>query len=352
MNRTLTIIFTVAILSGCAKVVTESDNYSAKLFLDAWVKLNEDGASPVWNGAPDEYGFYTLSETPGSGAEVEKDGYAIVTFTATDIDENITSYTDAETAKQLKEYSKSTYYGPKVWLTSDETIQAGLQNALVGMKVGGEKKVLIPSWLMTYSALGSAKEYYETKTEYSNAIYRFKVQDFTKDINAWELLEMKKCMDASYQGQDSFNTNVRKDTTGFYFKSLAKKTGNETYFESDTTIYINYTGKLLNGNVFDTTIENVAKDNGLYDPSRTYGPVAINWGESHGDITMGTSASSVVSGFSLTLWNMRNLGDGGAMDKAVGIFYSPLGYGYNGSGSSIPGYAPLIFEIEIVAKPE
>jgi hypothetical protein len=37
--------------------------------------------------------------------------------------------------------------------------------------------------------------------------------------------------------------------------------------------------------------------------------------------------------------------------KAVGVFYSDLGYGYSGSGS-IPAYAPLVFEIEIVEKPE
>jgi FKBP-type peptidyl-prolyl cis-trans isomerase len=40
------------------------------------------------------------------------------------------------------------------------------------------------------------------------------------------------------------------------------------------------------------------------------------------------------------------------MEKGMGVFYSPLGYSFNGSGSSIPGYAPLIFEIEIVAKPK
>ena len=96
----------------------------------------------------------------------------------------------------------------------------------------------------------------------------------------------------------------------------------------------------------------MAKDNGLYSAGKTYEPVSITFGASHGEITMGSSASSVVSGFSLTLWNMKNLGDSDKMDKAVGVFYSPLGYGYSGSGTSIPGYAPLVFEIEIVPKPE
>ena len=39
------------------------------------------------------------------------------------------------------------------------------------------------------------------------------------------------------------------------------------------------------------------------------------------------------------------------VEKGIGVFYSPLGYNYSGSGASIPGYAPLIFEIEVVEKP-
>ena len=98
--------------------------------------------------------------------------------------------------------------------------------------------------------------------------------------------------------------------------------------------------------MFDTNIERVAKDNGLYSSSRTYQPTQINWEEEHTDITMGSDESSVIEGFALTLKQMK------AMEKGVGIFYSNLGYQYSGSGSSIPGYAPLIFEIEIVEKPE
>ena len=70
----------------------------------------------------------------------------------------------------------------------------------------------------------------------------------------------------------------------------------------------------------------------------------MTWGDEYSDITL--SSSSVISGFALTLWQMK------AFEKGVGIFYSPLGYSYSGSGSSIPGYAPLIFEIEIVEEPE
>ena len=60
---------------------------------------------------------------------------------------------------------------------------------------------------------------------------------------------------------------------------------------------------------------------------------------------MTSSKSDMIPGFAMTLWQMR------AHEKGIGVFYSPLGYGYNGSGASIPSYSPLIFEIEIVDKP-
>ena len=56
--------------------------------------------------------------------------------------------------------------------------------------------------------------------------------------------------------------------------------------------------------------------------------------------------SGIITGFALTLWQMR------AYEKGVGIFYSDLGYKHSGSGKQIPGYAPLIFEIQIVDKPK
>ena len=340
--RSILFAFAAIAAAGCAKMVSESANQANKRFLDAWMSVHHHG-TPASG-----LGIYVIDNQEGNGTVAEKDGYAIVEFKATDLEGNISSYTDMEVAKQLGQYDSTVYYGPQVWLTTDETIQAGVQDALVGMKVGGSKTVIIPSWLMTYKSYSSAEEYFKHESEYSNTIYSINLVDFTKDIDAWQIARMKEYMDQYYGGAATFE----EDTTGFYYKRLSQTTGKEEAFPSDTSIYINYTGKLLNGLVFDTNIERVAWDNGLYSESKTYEPVKITWGEKYSDLTMGNDASSVITGFAMALWNMRNLNEEGRHDKGVGVFYSPLGYGYSGSGSSIPPYAPLVFEIEVVANPQ
>ena len=44
-------------------------------------------------------------------------------------------------------------------------------------------------------------------------------------------------------------------------------------------VEINYTGKLVDGTIFDTTLENVAKDNNSFNPKTNYTPVKICIGE-------------------------------------------------------------------------
>ena len=332
----------IGLAAGCAKEVTSGPNEANERFMKAWMHVyNQTKGTDI---EPSGLGIYILEETPGDGAEVTENGYAIVEYVKTDLDGNISEYTDALTAKQLGTYSPASYYGPKVWLTKDETIQAGLQDALVGMKAGGRRKVIVPSWLMTYSTYGSAAEYLKHSSDYSHTIYDLTVKDFTESIDEWQIEAIK-----DYIGTPDTFTN---DTTGFYFKREGTLPADAKEFSKDTSIYINYTGKLLGGLVFDTTSERTAKEQDIYNPSKTYEPVKINWSESAGGITMGSSSSSVISGFARTLWKMRYVPDSEYRDKCIGIFTSSFGYGYSGSGSSIPGYAPLIFEIEVVDKPE
>lgn len=341
----------IAAVSGCARTVEELPNEANKRYFDAWMSINHPDVKPQG------LGIYVLESVEGTGEEVKKGGFALVDYVISDLEGNISSYTAKETAEKLDEYARTTYYGPKMWLTTDGTLQAGVLDALVGMKVGGSRKVVIPSWLMSYATYDSEEKYLSKTTNSASAIYEFTVRDFTTEVNKWEadsLVRFFSNPDVMIDGRPAKDVFVKNgaamtmaDTVqaGFFYKQIAAPESDEA-FSKDTTVYINYTGKLLNGLVFDTTIEKVAKDNGLYSASKTYEPVAIKWGEKYSDITMGSSKSSVISGFALTLWQMK------AMEKGVGIFYSPLGYGYSGSGSSIPAYSPLIFEIELVAEPE
>lgn len=342
------------VLAGCAKTVPVEPNKANKDYFDAWMQLNYPDTDKIKQTG---LGVYVIDEEEGNGAAVTDNGYALVDYRILSLEGNISSYTDEETAKQLGDYSITNYYGPKFLTTFKTTIQAGVGDALYGMKVGGYRKVIVPSWLMTSKEFATGEEYLdyydeEDSPSYSSTIYELNVRDFTEDIAKWQIDSIvrffgnDKVMIAGTPANEVFSGMTEADSvkTGFFYKQLSAPVDTAT-FKKDTVVYINYTGKLLNGLVFDTNIERVAKDNNLYSSSKTYEPMQINWGEKYEDITMSSSKNSIIGGFGLTLWQMK------AMEKGVGVFYSPYGYGVSGSGSSIPGYAPLIFEIELVAKP-
>lgn len=348
-------IATILSSASCAKKAIEGPNEGNKRYFDAWLKVNNI------NVEPSGLGIYVLEETEGKGREVTRDGFILMDYVTSDLEGNITSYTGVKTAQQLGEYVKSDYYGPQFVNSFEGSLYAGVADALIGMKVGGHKKVIIPTWLMSYKDYDSESEYLAEEPEQGSLIYDVTIRDFTTEINQWEidsiggffanrniLIEDRPAIDVfmingvQMQPKDSIRT-------GFYYKQLRKPT-DTTAFPLDTTIFINYTGMTLDGRVFDTTVEKTAKDYDIYSADKEYEPVQINWSETeddgYGGITMGTDDTEIIDGFALTLWQMR------AMEKGIGVFYSPLGYSYSGSGNSIPGYSPLIFIIDIVEKPE
>lgn len=331
----------VLTFTGCAKQAASGANDANKRYFDAWMSVNHPGATPTG------LGIYIIEDEPGTGAEVKAEGYALLDYVISDLEGNISTYTSQETAEQLGTYDVANYYGAKFQSTIEGTLPAGLQEALAGMKVGGHRKVIVPSWLMTYSVYDTEEEYLAQSTSAQSTVYDIKVEDFTENVVDWQIGKIEEYFQANKSTFGDMST--AKDTIpghkGFYYRQLTAPR-DTTPFPKDTSIYINYTGRLLSGKVFDTTNERLAKDSGIWSSSRTYEPVKINWGEAYTDITMGSSSSSVIGGFALTLWQMH------AFEKGIGVFTSEYGYGYSGSGSSIPSYAPLIFEIEIVSEPE
>lgn len=117
---------------------------------------------------------------------------------------------------------------------------------------------------------------------------------------------------------------------GFYmFWQVSVKPERNNLLRGDT-VTVNYIGKDLNKKVFDTSIEQIARDNGIFNTTRRYQPLryAVGYG-------------FTITGFEFAI-SMMHPGE-----KATVIFPSRLGYGTQASGS-IPANSPLIFELDLV----
>ena len=96
------------------------------------------------------------------------------------------------------------------------------------------------------------------------------------------------------------------------------------------TILVNYTGMFLSGKVFDSSLSEVAKKNGTFNPQRPYEPLKL---------PVGMNGS--IAGFEEGLMLLPK----GA--KATLILPSSLAYGEQGN-QGIPPFTPLIFEVDVV----
>ncbi|MBN7814490.1 FKBP-type peptidyl-prolyl cis-trans isomerase [Algoriphagus pacificus] len=103
----------------------------------------------------------------------------------------------------------------------------------------------------------------------------------------------------------------------------------DSVFVGDT-VQVHYTGKFLSGKVFDTSIESVAKANGLYNANYNYLPLSFKTGSGY-----------VLPAFEFGI-NLMEVGD-----KATIILPSELGYGRTGQGP-VPANTPLVFEVELM----
>ena len=333
MKRNITTSVVLAALAvitaGCAKAIDSATYENDKRVFEAWIQTHHSNA--VKTGL----GVYILpeDEVEGEGAEITDSAYIFAEYTLTDLEGTIQETTSEELAKQLGDYNLTYYYGPKILPFFDHSQNAGVEQAFAGMRIGGSRTAIVPRWLLSNKRYDSEDKYIaDSDGGTADCIYSIHITDATNNIDRYELQLLREYSRTHLGGIDTL-------TTGFYYKRTAEPV-DTTSFPQDTTIYINYTGRLLDGRVFDTTIKDTAKMYNLYNASASYGPKEVKWGETSAAITL--AGSTVIPGFSQTLWQMR------AMEKGIGVFYSTLGYGASGSGKSIPPYSPLIFEIEIV----
>ncbi len=121
---------------------------------------------------------------------------------------------------------------------------------------------------------------------------------------------------------------VKPNESGLYFIETKKGSGPKP--KAGDQVEVNYVGRLLDGKLFDTSVESVAKEGNVFNPQRPYGPYKLIIG-----------VGQVIKGWDEAIMLMSKGG------KAKIILPSNLAYGPNGGGP-IPPFAPLTFEVELV----
>lgn len=131
-------------------------------------------------------------------------------------------------------------------------------------------------------------------------------------------------------------SNLEKSATklpsGLIYKIIKTSTSEKP--REGSTVYIDYSGFLKDGSLFDSSIPTVTKQFGTFDEQR-----AMQHGYTALPYEMGSN--QMIPGFVEGLGKMK-LGE-----KAVFFIPSKLGYGEQGAGKVIPPNADLIFEVEL-----
>lgn len=232
---------------------------------------------------------------------------------------------------------------PLVLPYSEETVKkdGGFFEAVGMLQKGDSLLCKISAAALDYAAAQYGLEQNE------EIFLHLKLQDvMTEEVHKqWET---KKIAMLQKQRQEQAEKQTKEDVEAIasYLqenKIAAQATSSGLYYVIDTPgkgvrpkqgdrVRVNYTGRLLDGKVFDTSLADVAGQYGIHNPQRTYEPIEFQLGR-----------GQVIQGWEEGIMYLHK----GA--KARLFIPSALAYGIQGAGNGlIPANAILTFEVELV----
>lgn len=125
--------------------------------------------------------------------------------------------------------------------------------------------------------------------------------------------------------------NIDAQTTESGLSYVITKEGTGQSANSGDSVKVNYVGYVLDGEYFDTSIEEIAKEKGLYNEMRPYGPFTFVLG-----------AGQVIKGWDEGIGLLKEGGE------ATLYIPSPLAYGPRQRSEVIKANSILVFEVELV----
>jgi len=292
-------ILATLMLTGCKKNDDEELKAQEMRLLEQYLVDNNITQDPTASG------LYYIPITEGTGISPEDGTFVEIQYVGELIDGTVFTTSYEGTAQTNGILDEEFLYGP-TRLQLGYIGLDGLNEGIQLMKVGGKAKIILPSNL----ALGA----YATGSvpAYSTVIYTIELLEAYDDP---EIHEQEKIW--AYLKEGAFE-NVDSTESGLYY--IEESSGTGEYFADGDKVKVFYTGKFLDGRIFDSNV---------------------------GDEVL---SFTLPSAYMIGRWNeglklMRN------GEKGPFIIPSSLAYGEQGRYDQygrvvIPPYMTLVFEME------
>lgn len=260
---------------------------------------------------PDKSGLYFIPLSPGTGPNAQNGDMVTVHFIISHLDGRQIFSTYLE--NQPAEFELGKPFDTK-----------GMSEGILQMNQGSRAKLIIPSALaFGERGRGGIIEPYtplicdvELVNILSKADYERLANEQAERDKALSNKYFKEEMDKLNQFLQVRNIKTPPRASGLYFLEKVKGTGKPA--TPGSIVEVHYTGKLLDGLIFDSS----------YDRGK---PI---------DFTLGKGR--VIKGWDEGIAMMKEGGE------ATLIIPSNLGYGEKGQGEKIPPYSTLIFDVKVV----
>lgn len=309
----IVLIATIAVFitKSCTDETAEADpRVTEQRYLDLYLSSNYPDAEPL------ESGLIYIEETAGVGVSPDSGDWVKINHVSYTLPEDriYESYIENVAEDNNLDPNKAAMYGP--YKMENGVRNLGLTEGLSLMKVGGEASLIFHSDL-GYGSLGSGPV-----GAYKSLKYEIELLEVIPDIEAYELANIATYMDTVSSPYDTIHDPL-SDAVLYYIVDQATE---GAPVGIDSTIQVAYKGYLLDGRVFDESVDGA--------------PYEFKVGD------YGAETSPIVG------WHlgMEKFKDG---EKGRLVIPYQLAYGEDGrkSGSiqAIPQYETLVFDIEIIS---
>lgn len=294
--------------------------------------------------------FVSCSSSPYPGYDATENGLYYQFFTQ---DENAVKPKEGDIVRLVMSYKNSkdsVLFDSRVGNPSGKnyiefplqksTFKGSFEEALAMMGVGDSARFIISAdsvYLTTFKA-ATLPPYIEKG---SMLTFEAKLEKITTkeeaDAERTKQMEAQKAEMAKLQAAEGetfakylADNKITTKPTASGLIYVESKKGNGKKPKAGELVKVNYTGRLLDGTVFDTSDKATAQKAGTFDERRPYEPIEFPVGQ-----------GQVIPGWDEGIMLM-SVGSKGQLILPSNIAYGPQG------GGPIPPFSPLVFDVELV----